>query len=438
MAWDTACLTTVLTDWREHKNLSYKIISGIMLAMGILVTLLMLVFYYSSNFLESKLLENRNLAELQRLIHELSKNPDYELPQTTALKIYQSGDDKGPVPTYFEKLPDGFHGEVDIDEDTYFVLVSELNGRLIYIASDISSFENVENMTEIITISSWLIMMALIFAISYLLSRYLVKPISDFAEEIDQLTPGHGELKFSGRYHGLEIEKITRSFDRYLKKQDEYIDKQQSFAAMASHELRTPLTVVQTSADLISQRSSDSLVQTQCGKINRSISDMTDMILALLSITREQPLQEKSGNIPLLEIVNDSLEKFSNDIRLQQITINKQIKEDILIHANSSLLAVVVNNLLSNAIKHSPQQNIDIDFRDNTLIISDQGSGLDTDNIERLFEFGTGGKLNGGYGLGLYITKLICDKQGWTLTLRNASPGTTACVTFLPTPDNRL
>jgi len=57
--------------------------------------------------------------------------------------------------------------------------------------------------------------------------------------------------------------------------------------------------------------------------------------------------------------------------------------------------------------------------------------GMDGD-IEKLFKYGVAGKNNGSHGLGLYISRLICDKQGWKLALLSNHPGTQATVTFPP------
>jgi signal transduction histidine kinase len=423
-------MMTASNPLQNKKNLSYKIIFSIMLTMSLLVTLLILVFSYSNSLLEQELLEKQNLSELERLKQEFVRDPLYQLPQTAKLRIYQPNRDNTELPLYLQSLPRGYNDELSTEEKTYFVLVSDLNEKPIYIVSDISEFENSEKTFETIIFISWAILLALIFAVSYLLTRYLLKPISDFADEIDRLRPEQRGLKLSGNYQGLEIGKITRSFDRYLNQLDEYVERQRSFAAMASHELRTPLTVVQTSAELISSQTEDELIQSQCEKINRSINNMSNMIIALLSITRDQPQQEKNSDISLFNIVIDALENRHNEIRFNGIKIDNQISSQAAINGNRSLISVVINNLLSNAIKHSPQGIITIRYQGQLLSIEDNGSGLDTEDVEQLFKFGVAGKNNGGYGLGLYIARLICDKQGWKLALKKADPGTIANVTF--------
>ena len=419
-----------------NKNLSWKIISGLMLAMGVLVSLLMVVFIYSNDVLEHDLMKKQNTAEFDRLKLELYHNPYYRLPQTEHLSIYLNDGDKTKLPEFLRPLPDDFSDELIVEQSAYFILVKKLDNKTVYIVNNISDFEQSEKTFSNIISFSWAVLMILIFAVSILLSRFLLKPISDFADEIETLRPEQRGLRLSGKYKGLEIEKMTNALDKYIKQLDEYVERQHSFAAMASHELRTPLTVVQTSSDLIASMTDNEQIISQCQKIDRSTSNMADMIHALLAITRDQIPVEECNYIALSSLIHDALEDRRQSIEVNNITIDNQLDFrinnipdfDDTLQCHINLLSVVINNLLSNAIKHSSNGTIQIDYDNNTLMIKDTGPGLDSDNIDKLFKLGVAGKNKGGYGLGLYITKLICDKQGWGLILSNANPGTRAEV----------
>jgi signal transduction histidine kinase len=147
-----------------------------------------------------------------------------------------------------------------------------------------------------------------------------------------------------------------------------------------------------------------------------------------LSITRERPPQEVKEKLLLSAMIDEAIEDRQNEIRLNGIKVNNHVDADVLITSNRSLLNVVVNNLLANAIKHAPGGIVDIAFVDGQLSIRDDGSGLDADDIDQLFKPGVSGPNSRGYGLGLYISKLICDQQNWQLELNNASPGTIAKI----------
>lgn len=411
-----------------QKNLSYKIIVGMMLGMGLLISIVLLILLFSIKQQETQLLRKQNSDEIERVLLEIQSFPDKELAQTANLKIYRDSVDRENIPPYLTELPVGFDDEVESDDYTHFVTITRTENDILYIVNDISDFEKSERELMHTVIMTWIVLMALIFIVSYLLSRNLLKPISDFSDIIEKLEPGQRGLALSGQYRGLEMEKITRAFDRYLERMDEYVEKQHSFAALASHELRTPLTIIQTSAELIASQSDQSLIGMQCKKIRRSCENMSAMILALLSITRERPPQEVKEKLLLSAMIDEAIDDRQNEIRMNRTTVNNKIDRETLITSNRSLLNVVVNNLLANAIKHAPDGVIDIAYIDGQLSIRDDGSGLDADDIEQLFKPGVSGPNSRGYGLGLYISKLICDQQNWELSLNNASPGTIAQI----------
>ena len=65
------------------------------------------------------------------------------------------------------------------------------------------------------------------------------------------------------------------------------------------------------------------------------------------------------------------------------------------------------------------------------LSITDSGIGIDSDELQHIFDFGYRGQNSQGYGVGLYISKLICDHQGWSLDLvPNPRGGIIARVSF--------
>ena len=95
-----------------------------------------------------------------------------------------------------------------------------------------------------------------------------------------------------------------------------------------------------------------------------------------------------------------------------------------------------MSNLIRNAVRHGQDSLIKIEMETPTLSVTDSGMGIDPDELNNIFELGYRGQNSQGYGIGLYISKLICDHKGWSLRLeKNKLGGTTASVVF---PVNNL
>ena len=56
-------------------------------------------------------------------------------------------------------------------------------------------------------------------------------------------------------------------------------------------------------------------------------------------------------------------------------------------------------------------------MRDGILSIADNGIGIDHESLRNIFDFAHRGQKSQGYGVGLYISRLVCDYQGWGLEL---------------------
>ena len=115
----------------------------------------------------------------------------------------------------------------------------------------------------------------------------------------------------------------------------------------------------------------------------------------------------------------------------KQISIDNRLTPDISIEADRTLITVVLTNLIKNGVKHGQQSSIEIEMQAPILSITDNGIGIDSEDLQHIFDFRFRGQNSQGYGVGLYIAKLICDYQGWSLDLvPNPQGGIIARINF--------
>ena len=98
-------------------------------------------------------------------------------------------------------------------------------------------------------------------------------------------------------------------------------------------------------------------------------------------------------------------------------------------------VSFVVGQILSNALKYSQSGKITIKFMDDTLSISDEGIGIASEDLPRVFEKGyTGynGRVNSkSTGIGLYLVKQVCDMINIDIKIESRlSEGTTVFLKF--------
>ena len=415
---------------RLRLSLGYRLFLSLILSMGLLVTLLLVAAGQKFERLERALGSERNHAELQLLKEEWQRNPEYQPLSVAGQRIWL--DDDPSVPAYLRNLEPGFDGVIEQGDHLYAVLVEQLDGHRIIIASESQHIEEAEEEIGRFLRASWIILMLTIAAISYLLVRHLIRPVARFANQIDQLAPSIRGINLHPEGSSPEVNRMTRAFNRYLGKMDEYVERQHAFAAMASHELRSPLTVIQTSAELIASLDNNPAIVEHSRKILRSSQNMDAMIRSLLAITRDYRPDKDFESIHLLSLAQELADQRKPQGQRQNVSVELEIPPDIEWTTHKELLQMVLGNLLDNAIRHSNHSTVQMVWKKNALCIRNQGDGIDEAMIENLFERGVSHGSRGGYGLGLYISKLIADKMGWQLRLRNVENGTEACLILPP------
>ena len=98
-------------------------------------------------------------------------------------------------------------------------------------------------------------------------------------------------------------------------------------------------------------------------------------------------------------------------------------------NAPPALPMIVISNILRNAIEHTRSGCIDVSVSGRTLSVRDTGDGIADTAKQRVFDSDFSTKPGGG--LGLHLTKRICDRFGWQLEIDSAlGQGTTVKVTF--------
>lgn len=204
------------------------------------------------------------------------------------------------------------------------------------------------------------------------------------------------------------------------------------FTHNMTHELKTPVAVAYSAADSMLRYydQSDEARNKQFLKIiMQRLSFLSGMIENILSMSMERfkTMKLSIENVEVKPIV----EEVAGMIVLKA---KKPIKIDIDIPANLSVMADslhfgnVLSNLIDNAVKYSHDTvNVKIKADNTSIVIADNGIGIDKDNIPYIFDkfyrVSSGDRYEvGGYGLGLFYVKQIVEMLGWSINV-TSKPG---------------
>ena len=199
-----------------------------------------------------------------------------------------------------------------------------------------------------------------------------------------------------------------------------------------SHELRTPLTFVKGYLELLQDGDMGELNEEQkaalgivAGKASL-LSRLVDDIITL-QYTREQ-IQLRP--VALAEVGRTALRAAQVSAAQAQIVLRDEIAGDLPpVLGDEQRLVQVLDNLLSNALKFSdPGSTVTMRMIEDCQFvrteIEDQGIGIPTDKVGRIFDRfyqvdGSTTRRFGGTGLGLAIVKQIVESHGGQAGVRS-------------------
>lgn len=214
-----------------------------------------------------------------------------------------------------------------------------------------------------------------------------------------------------------EFEELNRELTMLIERNASAYDQQKRFVENASHELQTPLAVLKSKMDVLLQNEQLSDEQSSIIEaMNSNISRISRINKNLLLLAKIENLQFAE------EITVDVSDTLKNTIELlEDYSENKGMKierslANCSVACNPTLLEVLLNNLIINAIRHGNSGDcIKIVLTEQRLTVSNAGSAaLNSDQLFVRFAISSNETTNSG--LGLAISKEICERYHWNLS----------------------
>lgn len=216
-------------------------------------------------------------------------------------------------------------------------------------------------------------------------------------------------------------------------------EEREDIVRMISHDLRTPLSVVLTQAQLLA-RAPERDVPRRAASIRQSAERMGRMIDELVEAVRLESGQQvlELRPVDLAPFVHDVRRRLEGPVDLARVRIS--VAEPLPpARADPGALERVIVNLVTNALKYSPPDRpVDVELAARggavTVIVRDRGAGIPRDEQPRVFERfyrARAAVRKEGLGLGLYISRLLTERMGGSITLESApGKGTAFTVTL--------
>ena len=289
-------------------------------------------------------------------------------------------------------------------------------------------------------------MLLIAFALAYFLSSYITKSLKTISDKINETNLNQINEKIVIEANSKEINLLINAYNGMVDKLEESATKlaqserEQAWREMAkqvAHEIKNPLTPMRLTVQSFQRKfdANDPELKQKLNDYSKTLIQQIDTMSSVASAFSNfasMPTQQNE-TLNVVNIVELALDIFNEDY-----IVFERDKEEIITQLDPTQLIRIITNLVKNATQSIPEEQeeklvlVSIKEVDKNIIIAvkDNGTGIETENIEHVFEPKFTTKTS-GMGLGLGIIKNIIENYKGTITFETElGKGTTFIVTL--------
>ncbi|MBI4345690.1 MAG: HAMP domain-containing histidine kinase [Elusimicrobia bacterium] len=209
----------------------------------------------------------------------------------------------------------------------------------------------------------------------------------------------------------------------------------QELVAVVAHDLRNPLACIEGYAEFMMSRDLPAAERAKllarilsCSRfMEQVIGDLLD-----LSAIEGGGFAVRKTQVRLSEVLAAAAESLAHSAESRGAALEvRGAPSAHWVQADPARIQQIVQNLVSNALKHVAQGTgrVEIvlhEFHDEFIIeVSDNGTGIDAANLDRLFDkfFRADPESKGSLGLGLFIARALVEAHDGRIWARSEGPG---------------
>jgi two-component system, NtrC family, sensor histidine kinase PilS len=232
-----------------------------------------------------------------------------------------------------------------------------------------------------------------------------------------------------------------------IKQMEESLEKSRKLALLGemaagiAHEMRNPLAAITGSIELLKQKMEfEGTNQRLMGIILRGKDQLESFVRDFLSLARPVPVKREL--VDLNEVIEEVLEQIKvNNVWNDKIKVEEVLCDTAKVFANREQVRQIINNLVLNAVQsmedggvlsiETKSDKLDDKKKYIKIIISDTGSGIKENDLNKIFETFFTNKEK-GIGLGLPIVNHIIEGYKGKIKIDSRENKGTTCLVWLP------
>lgn len=273
-------------------------------------------------------------------------------------------------------------------------------------------------------------------AVFFFYQNKLKKPIEELAQASKKIAENH--LDFCISYENRdEMGVLCREFERMRKQLAQNnqvlwktIEEEKMLRAAIAHDIRAPLSVLKGYQEMLAEYLPGGEIDLEqamemLSECRHQIERMDAFVEAMRRLNSLESRKLKAGDI--------SVRQLEEQIQAELAILGKEYGKQCMLQVSESkeefcgdkeIILEVMENLLSNALRHGKQQivvAVNLGYAQLSICVRDDGDGFreDAEKITGAF-YGQNVKDSLKHaGLGMYISRLYCERHGGKLVLEN-------------------
>lgn len=273
----------------------------------------------------------------------------------------------------------------------------------------------------------------LVLGLLYFFLRRMISPIKNIQKSVKRIGSGDLNHRINIKRND-ELGKLSKEINAMTDDIENMLEAKRQLLLAISHELRSPITRAKVAASLMEK-----------GQLKEGIeSDLDEMEAMISGLLEAEQLNHRHqvlniNKVKVTSLITTVITQYFPDETIQQKLENKINTLNI----DEARFQFIIKNLLGNALKYRKQKNDAITISskktENNWILSveDQGIGIPEKHLTHLTEpfyrvDPSRHRETGGYGLGLYIIKMIVDAHNGELNIESKEGIGTKVVITIP------
>lgn len=273
---------------------------------------------------------------------------------------------------------------------------------------------------------------AIILFLNYFMVNKMLNPVRLLKQGAERIRQGDLSYRVKSNLQD-ELGELTESINHMADSLQSMLEAKRQLLMAISHELRTPITKAKLRMEFMPESDEKDQLKEDINEIDLLISDLLEA--ERLNNDHSALVSERVLLANFIRSIAESFKSNNGEIEIE-IPVN-----DLEFEIDKLRIRLLITNLLNNAVRHGKGNliNVRVSFSGDRGIIEvkDNGEGISEEHITQITEpfyraDSARQRNTGGFGLGLYLCRLIAQAHGGEMIIVSQEGQGTQITVNLP------